>query len=190
MNDYKFGEYVYDKRKAMGISQEQLANLLKVSDKAVSKWENGKAKPHTDTLKKLASLFNVSIDELLQLKKEVAEPEITKIVITGGPCAGKTTGLSRIQSEFNKLGYTVLFVPETATELISGGIAPFTCSSNLEFQKYMFKLQQEKEHIFEQAARNMKDEKVLIVCDRGLMDNRAYLEEADFYHLIKEIGTN
>ena len=46
---------------------------------------------------------------------------ITKIVITGGPSAGKTTGLGRIRSAFGKLGYTVLFVPETATELISGG---------------------------------------------------------------------
>ena len=53
--------------------------------------------------------------------------EIRKIVITGGPCAGKTTAMSWIQNEFSKLGYTVLFVPETATELISGGVAPWTC---------------------------------------------------------------
>ena len=43
---------------------------------------------------------------------------ITKIVITGGPCAGKTTGLSRIEEEFSNRGYTVLFVSEVATELI------------------------------------------------------------------------
>ena len=50
--------------------------------------------------------------------------QITKIVITGGPCAGKTTGMGKIQREFSKRGYTVLFVPETATELITGGVAP------------------------------------------------------------------
>ena len=33
---------------------------------------------------------------------------LTKIVITGGPCAGKSTALSRIQEEFTELGYTVL----------------------------------------------------------------------------------
>ena len=48
--------------------------------------------------------------------------EITKIVITGGPCAGKTTAMSWIQNAFIKKDYAVLFVPETATELISGGV--------------------------------------------------------------------
>ena len=42
--------------------------------------------------------------------------DVTKIVITGGPCAGKSTALSRIQEEFTTLGYTVLFVPETTTQ--------------------------------------------------------------------------
>ena len=55
---------------------------------------------------------------------------ISKIVITGGPCAGKTTGMSWIQNTFTQRGYVVLFVPETSTELITGGVAPWTCSCN------------------------------------------------------------
>ena len=50
--------------------------------------------------------------------------DITKIVITGGPCAGKTTGMGWIQNAFSSRGYRVLFVPETATKLITGGVAP------------------------------------------------------------------
>lgn len=50
--------------------------------------------------------------------------EITKIVITGGPCAGKTTDMSWVQNNFTAMGYAVLFVPETATERITGGVAP------------------------------------------------------------------
>ena len=50
--------------------------------------------------------------------------EITKIVLTGGPGAGKTTAQSWIQNDLSKLGYKVLFVPETASELITGGVAP------------------------------------------------------------------
>lgn len=42
--------------------------------------------------------------------------EITKIVITGEPCAGKSTAMSRIQSYFSELGYRVLFVSETAEQ--------------------------------------------------------------------------
>jgi thymidylate kinase len=71
--------------------------------------------------------------------------DITKIVITGGPCAGKTTGMTWIQNAFTQMGYEVLFVPETATELIKGGISPISLDSNLDFQKCLVRLQREKE---------------------------------------------
>lgn len=70
--------------------------------------------------------------------------EISKIVITGGPCAGKSTAMSWIQNALSRMGYRVLFVPETATELISGGVAPWTCGTNAEYQKCQLKLQIEK----------------------------------------------
>ena len=38
--------------------------------------------------------------------------DITKIVITGGPCAGKTTAMNWISNAFRERGYDVLFVPE------------------------------------------------------------------------------
>ena len=82
--------------------------------------------------------------------------EIRKIVITGGPCAGKTTALSWIQNSFTKKGYRVLFVPETATELISGGVAPWTCGSNIDYQKGQVRLQLVKEDIFLKAAQTMR----------------------------------
>ena len=56
--------------------------------------------------------------------------DITKIVITGGPCAGKTTAMNWISNAFRERGYDVLFVPETATELITGGVAPWTCKTS------------------------------------------------------------
>ena len=188
MNDYRFGNYICEKRKAGGLSQFQLAKLLGVSDKAVSKWENGRAKPTTDTLRKLAALFGVPMDELLQMRQERKTMQIHKIVITGGPSAGKTTGMTWIQNAFTKLGYTVLFVPETATELITGDVAPWTCGTNLDYQKCQMRLQLEKERLFEQAARTMKADKILIVCDRGAMDNRAYMDELEFAQVLADIG--
>lgn len=116
--------------------------------------------------------------------------EISKIVITGGPCAGKTTAMSWIQNTFTQMGYTVLFVPETATELITGGVAPWTCGTNTEYQKCQIKLQIEKEKIFEQAAKTMKIDKVLIVCDRGTIDNKAYMNEIEFKEAISFVGSN
>lgn len=190
MNDFEFGNYIYEKRCKIGMTQAEMAERLGVTNKAVSKWETGKSKPTTNTLRKMAALFGLSVDELLQIREGARQMEITKIVITGGPCAGKTTAMSWIQSNFTKLGYTVLFVPETATELITGGVAPWTCGSNIEYQKCQMNLQLEKEKIFEQGAASMPVEKVLIVCDRGALDNKAYMTDLDFSCVLEAIGCN
>jgi len=116
--------------------------------------------------------------------------EISKIVITGGPCAGKTTAMSWIQTNFTRMGYTVLFIPETATELISGGVAPWTCGTNGDFQNCLIGLQLEKERTFEKAAATMPAEKVLIVCDRGALDNKAYMSREDFAAVLSALKTS
>ena len=113
---------------------------------------------------------------------------LTKIVIIGGPSAGKTTAMSWVQNAFSKLGYTVLFVPETATEFITGGVAPWTCGTNLDYQKVQMELQLTKERLFEKAARTMKADKILIVCDRGAIDNRAYMNDEEFAAVLREVG--
>ncbi len=190
MNDYKFGNYLFELRTKAGITQQALATELGVTSKAISKWENGKAKPTTDKLNKLANIFSVSLNELINLKEEKQSVSMTKIVITGGPCAGKSTAMSWIQNAFSKMGYTVLFVPETATELITAGIAPWTCNSNLDFQKCLINLQLYKEKIFEQAAKSMNTAKVLIVCDRGIIDNKAYMTDLEFDTITKTQNTN
>ena len=115
---------------------------------------------------------------------------ILKIVVTGGPCGGKSTAIDWIRKAFTHRGYTVLSVPETATELITGGVAPWTCGSSFDYQNVQFRLQIEKEKIFSQAARTMAAEKVLIVCDRGIMDNKAYMDDSEFAQLLEFFHTN
>ena len=56
---------ISEKRKAMGLTQQQLAEKLHVSYQAVSKWENGTSCPDIDLLPRLASVFQISIDALL-----------------------------------------------------------------------------------------------------------------------------
>ena len=75
---------------------------------------------------------------------------ITKIVLTGGPAAGKTTLVSRVLKEFKQEdGWRVITIPETATELISGfGIKPFdNCMSMLQFQDFVVGDQIHKEKL-------------------------------------------
>lgn len=112
---------------------------------------------------------------------------IHRIVITGGPCAGKTTAMSWIQNAFTQKGYTVLFVPETATEFISGGVAPWTCGTNLDYQMCQMELQLTKEKLFERAAKTMKQDKILIVCDRGALDNKAYMTEDEMTLVMRKL---
>ena len=115
--------------------------------------------------------------------------KITKIVITGGPCAGKTTAMSWIQNAFSKEGYLVLFVSETATELSSGG-APWKFTRNdREYQLQVTKLMLAKEQAFESVARTFDEEKVLIVCDRGALDNRAYMNDEEFRYVLDQLNT-
>ena len=69
MRDYKFGAWIAALRIANGYSQFQLGKLLGISDKAVSKWENGAAKPRMDTCARMATLFGVSLDDLLSCRE-------------------------------------------------------------------------------------------------------------------------
>lgn len=190
MNDYIFGNRILELRSKAGLSQAELAAEIGVTNKAVSKWEVGKAKPGLDKIRKLAAVFQISVEELLKAREGEKMVQITKIVITGGPCAGKSTAMSWVQNAFTQKGYKVLFIPETATELITGGIAPWTCGSNGEFQKCLLRMQLEKERVFEQAAKTMNTEKVLIVCDRGALDNKAYMDSLEFAQVQEYLGTS
>ena len=189
MKNINFGNYLYQLRKSNKLTQRYVAYQLEVSDKAVSKWEMGKSKPDLDKLKSLAALYNVSLDELLSFDSDKKQVKITKIVLTGGPCAGKTTALSWINNYFTNRGYTVLFVPETATELITNGVAPWTCGTSVDFQVTQMKLQKCKEQLYEAAARTMNNEKVLIVCDRGMLDSKAYVKDVEFKKILKALNT-
>ena len=113
---------------------------------------------------------------------------LTKIVITGGPCAGKSTGMIRVQEAFEKLGYKVIVISETATELILGGISPITCPTTQDFQYTNLKLQLFREKIYVEAAESINAEKTLLLCDRGALDNKAYMTEKDFSALLDRLG--
>ena len=189
MKDYRFGEMIYKLRVKMRLSQSKLAEMLGVSNKAVSKWETGNAKPQLDTVKRLADIFGVSVDELLEAKEK--PNEITRIVLTGGPCAGKTTALTRIREKFTAMGYHVIVVPETASELILGGITPWGQNTNLDYQLCQVKLQIAKEEIYsEGAGKVFLADKVLMICDRGTMDNKAYMTDAEFSWLLSAMSLN
>lgn len=77
MDKYKFGELIYTQRKKLGLTQDELGRRLKVTNKAVSKWETGETLPDVLLLKPLADELQISVDELLTQQK----PEVEKVYI-------------------------------------------------------------------------------------------------------------
>lgn len=118
--------------------------------------------------------------------------EIWTFVLTGGPCSGKTTALSTIEQELSNRGYYVLVVPETATELIFSGIRPFGNSvSLLDFQEVVFRKQLFKEELYRNVACvNMMANKIVIIYDRGIIDNKSYITENEFKTLLAKFDMN
>ena len=106
------------------------------------------------------------------------------IVVTGGPCGGKTTALGFLKEALFERGYVPVIVPECATALVGAGIAPWTVT-RLEFQRSIFELQLAQEDIFGRAAAEIGDA-VVLICDRGLMDGRGYLTTEEFSGLLAE----
>ena len=78
MKTIKISENITFLRKQAGITQEDLANKLNVSNQAVSKWEAGKCCPDIELLPVLASLFEISIDKLLLGECSVKEKTCTE----------------------------------------------------------------------------------------------------------------
>lgn len=79
MNDYTFGNFLCALRNEKGLSQAQLGEMLGVTNKAVSKWENGSAKPNTSLIPKIAEIFGVTVEELFACKKLEKDSELQKI---------------------------------------------------------------------------------------------------------------
>ena len=78
MDLIKIGKYIAEKRKALGLTQKQLAEKLNMSDKSVSKWERGICLPDVSIYMELCSILRISINEFLTGEDIGAENVIEK----------------------------------------------------------------------------------------------------------------
>ena len=92
-------DIISKRRKELGLTQQELADKLFVSDKVISKWETGKSVPDTSILVELANVLEISLDELLKSGKEVNEQSI------------KTSVADKVDVKYkNVLLFTSLFI--------------------------------------------------------------------------------
>jgi predicted ATPase len=116
---------------------------------------------------------------------------VYKVVLTGGPCAGKTTTLSRLGTFFESLGWKVYMVPETATLLLGGGVkfSELTPEQAMLFQQQILATLLEVERTFDLLA-ECDSRNVLIVCDRGSMDPFAFCSKSEWQEMLDYVKSN
>uniref|UniRef100_A0A914PBI2 NadR/Ttd14 AAA domain-containing protein n=1 Tax=Panagrolaimus davidi TaxID=227884 RepID=A0A914PBI2_9BILA len=113
---------------------------------------------------------------------------VYKLVLTGGPCGGKTTGQDRLATFFEQLGWKVFTVPEAATILLGGGVkfGELSPEQAYEFQKDLLRTLIQIESVFFNQAALIKDRNVLVICDRGAMDPSAYLDAEGWDKIMRD----
>lgn len=75
MNKETFGAFIAQSRKEKGMTQQNLADRLHVTDKAVSKWERGLCYPDFSLMENLATALDLSVTELMACQRQTEEPE-------------------------------------------------------------------------------------------------------------------
>lgn len=111
------------------------------------------------------------------------------IVLTGGPCAGKTTGMTYLTQKLGDHGLYPIVVPEAATLLIQNGVTPVGGMFNVRtFEEAVIDLTVRLETTWTEAAAKVPHLRPVLLCDRGIMDARAYMPEDMFWEALRERG--
>ncbi|MDD5980423.1 MAG: AAA family ATPase [bacterium] len=100
-----------------------------------------------------------------------------KIVLTGGPCGGKTNSIEFLSKKLSDLDYSVKIVDETANYLLKLGYMPSVNISTFDFQNLLFKIQFLNEYMSEGKSN-------ILLCDRGLFDGKVYIDNNDFQRIL------
>ncbi|ERL90591.1 hypothetical protein D910_07938 [Dendroctonus ponderosae] len=147
-------------------------------------------------------------------KQEEKSRMVYRLVLTGGPCGGKTTGQARLSTFFENLGWKVFRVPETASVLLSRSIGTpidlssalirlimgFGCSGGIKFtdlsedegvtfQENLLKTMLQVEETFFELGRTCR-RNCLIICDRGAMDASAFISKERWESIMADNSWN
>lgn len=125
---------------------------------------------------------------------DLSKSNVYTIAFTGGPCAGKTTGITSCAERLKELGNSVVCIPEAATMIFSSGanlnMANYKPHQGVEFQKCILMLQLALEDTYTRIATINSTDNVFVLCDRGLMDGAAYLEAEQWKVMLDELGVH
>lgn len=110
---------------------------------------------------------------------------VTKVVLTGGTSGGKTSFIGFARERLEARGYTVLTINETSTEQRMNGIREAEDFDAVTFQRFVTEETIWKERFYERvAAERDRSRKVVIICDRGVLDGKAFLGDDPLFELM------
>lgn len=134
-------------------------------------------------------LQNIDHGLEMMMEAEQKKRKIWKMVLTGGPCGGKTTGQARLSTFFENLGWKVYRVPETATVLLGGGVnfADLPAYAAIEFQENLLRTMIQIENSFFALA-EASERNCLVICDRGTMDASAFVSKDEWEDILVKNG--
>lgn len=110
---------------------------------------------------------------------------VSKIVLTGGPCAGKTRALSMLEQKLSEKGYKVIILSESATEMILSGFSASELGVK-DFESYIIDWQLAKENIAFKAVKCFS--KAIVILDRGVPDCIAYMGKENYSEALEHYG--
>ncbi len=116
--------------------------------------------------------------------------KVYRVVLTGGPCGGKSSSLKHFTKILNDKGFDVYTAPEVPTIMINGGCQYPGMDGKKELEEFetaLLKLQLQMESSFTQCAASTGRPSVLVL-DRGLMDPSAYLPKHQWEAILDQNG--
>ena len=119
--------------------------------------------------------------------------DIKRIVLTGGPCAGKTTALVRVTEHFSNMGYKVFTVPEVPTMVTQAGWNYLTDNKDFYYEGELVILQLQlmlEDSVMRMAQTLADTQPCVVICDRGTMDISAYISPEMWEDLAQRVGSS
>ncbi len=117
---------------------------------------------------------------------------VNMIVLTGGPCSGKSSSLAYLTEKLSDHGFMVFVIPETATLITNNGIDRRKMDKARQvvmFEETIFDMQLAFEETYKKAVASIfPDRKKVILLDRGIMDIKAFIPHEDFRGMLRRKG--
>jgi len=131
---------------------------------------------------------------LAEQGEQLEHHQVVRVLLTGGPGAGKTSALATLRDRLARLGVQALLVPETATELLrnSGGYEPSWHGTprHIAMQEVFMRHQLSQENGYIALAGLRPEKPAVLLCDRGLLEGRVFCSPEQWDECLRRLDTS